>query len=151
MDSRHSYISTMNRVVLIGSHITKLSWTYGSRVWMSSLVEISANSQYKLPLILLPTTPLPLKRDTYDFPRMQPPGLYRVTNMQVIPVPAWHVITSPIKPSTLSSKDYLPPSILLQSGVNEQSSESPKPDKPKWEEEQYPDIGKSISPLNSLS
>lgn len=74
---------------------------------------------------------------------MQPSDLYPVTNMRMIPVPAWHVNTPLIKPSALSSKDYLPPVILLQSDVSEQNSEPPKPEKPKWEEEQYPDIGKS--------
>ena len=135
----------MNRVILIGSHVAKLSRTYGSRVWMSSRVEIGAPAQYHLPLILLSTTTLPLKCDAFEVSRTQPSEIYPVTNMQMIPVPVWHVNTPPIKPSVLSSKDYLPPSILLQSDVSQQNPEPPKPGKPKWEEEQYPDIGKSNS------
>ena len=110
---------------------------------MSSLVEIGAPAQYQLPLVLLPTTTLHLKCDTFQVPRMQQSDFYPVTNMQMIPFPACHVNNVPIKPSALSSKDYLPPSILFQSDVSEQSPGPPKPEKPKWEEEQYPDIGKS--------
>ena len=110
---------------------------------MSSLVEIDAAAQYHLPLILLPTTTPPLKCDTFQVPRTRPSDLYPVTNMQMIPVPAWHMNIPSIRLSALSSKDYLPPSILLQRDISEQNPEPPNPGKPKWEEEQYPDIGKS--------
>lgn len=118
---------------------------------MSTYVQAGAPGQYHRPLILLPTTTLPLKCNTFGAPGMQPSDLYPVTNMQVIPVPAWHVNTPLIKPSALSSKDYLPPAILLRSDASEQNLEPPKPEKPKWEEEQYPDIGKSNEHLEYLS
>src|SRR5215471_8322004 len=131
VDSHHLfYLFRMNRLI-IGNYITKQSRTYGSRVWMSSLVEIGTPAQYRLPLILLSTTTLHLKCDIPQVTRTQPSHLYSLTNMQMIPFPPCHVNTIPITPSVLSSIDYLPPSILLQSDVSEQVPEPPKPEKPK--------------------
>lgn len=138
----------MNRTTRIRLCVTTLSKLYGSRACMSSLVEVGAPGQYSLPLMLLPTRTLPLRCDTFGYTRKLP-SLYYSEQITMSPTAVSHVnvnreLVWPM-PIPYSQPDL--PSIHLQNGINEQNTESPKPEKPKWEEEQYPDIGKSTSQI----
>lgn len=129
------------------------SKSYGGRARMSSLVEGGTAGPYNLPLILLSTpmppseqpaynTPQPMSLAPYYYPKATPrfevvPFVWPSRNLQNLNC---HVTTT----------QYLPPMLLLESIQlrNEANMEPPKEEKPKWEEEQYPDIGKSMSSDN---
>lgn len=83
--------------------------------------------------------PLPLIVYTEQIPMNHPPVLWHVNVAREVIWPA--VVSVPSKEQKLLSSSQ------LQNGINEQNAEPPKPEKPKWEEEQYPDIGKSILPF----
>ena len=117
---------------------------------MSSLVEDGAPRQYSLPLTLLPSTTL----------HLLPSGCgalgclrsssqtYYAEQIPMNPTPVWHVnsnkeIVWPM-PVPLNESQLPFPQNRLENGISEQNPEPPKPEKPKWEEEQYPNIGKSI-------
>jgi hypothetical protein len=120
---------------------------------MSSLVEGGTAGPYHLPLILLSTpipppetlaynTPQPMSLSPYYYPKATPrsevvPFLWQSLNLQNLDC---HVTTI----------QYLPPIQLLESIQlrNQANTEPPKEEKPKWEDEQYPDIGKSMSSDN---
>lgn len=141
------------------SHLRLLvdpSRSYVPRARMSSLVEGGTTGPYHLPLVLLSTpipsppqpaynTPQPMSLAPYYTPTTRPrtevvPFEWPSRNIKRLD---WHVTTT----------QYLPPIQLLESIQlrNEANTEPPKEEKPKWEEEQYPDIGKSISPQMSCA
>jgi len=137
----------MKRISLLRLLEPSRKYSYGGRAQVSSLVE---TGPYNLPLILLSTpipspqqpaydTPHPMSLAPCYSPKTRPstevvPIIWPSQNLQEL---NWHVTTS----------QYLPPIQVLESMQlrNEENTEPPKEEKPKWEEEQYPDIGKSMS------
>lgn len=140
----------MKRISLLRLLESSKHYSYGGRAQMSSLVEGGTTGPYNLPLILLSTptpppqqpaynTPQPMSLSPYCSPKTRSstevvPFVWPSRNLQKL---NWHMTTT----------QYLPPIQLLESIQlqNEANTEPPKEEKPKWEDEQYPDIGKSMS------
>jgi hypothetical protein len=149
VDSSSLCTSTMKRINAVRLLVTDPLKYHVHRAGMSSLVETTSHSQCNLPLMLL-STPVPsLETPAYGTPRptslapyYQSPKTRPTSEVVQFVWPArnlqaqdWHV--TPLQ--------YLPPIQLLKS-IQLQNKSNPEPfkeGKPKWEEEQFPDIGKS--------
>ena len=119
--------------------VTKHARVQGGRATYSTFVDLGGvPHQYTLPLTLLPIARADLP------PHLQPLSLYPPPNTAFPPVarsdhsvalaifPAWHVThSSPLLPLT-----------RLENTLETENVERPEPEKPKWEEEEYPEIGK---------
>ena len=140
----------MNRTISIRPYISALSKSYGNQVRMSSLVAVGTPGQYTLPLTLHPSTTLhllPSRCDTLGYLRPSPQTYY-AEQIPMNPTVVWHVnsnkeIVWPM-PVPLNERQLHFPQNRLENGISEQNPEPPNPEKPKWEEEQYANIGKSI-------
>ena len=128
---------------------TQTSKHYGGQARMSSLVA-ATTGPYNLPPILLSNPIPPPKEPAHN------------THQPMSLAPYYHLKTGPrseVTPLVLqlgrlqelnwhvTPTQYLPPLQILESIQlrNEANTEPPKEEKPKWEEEQYADIGKSTS------
>jgi hypothetical protein len=141
----------MNRTTILGRNIVNLSKSYGRAAPTSSLAAIGALPLYPLPPSLIPATnrllqcddlrvTSPLLTDPYELGKRggETPIFWHVSDVSTrISRVDWHV-----PPQSLSPRRQIQEQTQLQNEV-EQNPESAKPEKPKWEEEQYPDIGKS--------
>lgn len=134
----------MRRAILVGRNVRRRHRTNGFEARMSSLVEASSPARLPIQLTLLTTTKPPLNCEPFIIPppllscpslcvtqQTTPPVLYP---LKVSPaIEDWHV-TAPCHRITV---------VQFQNSARQESSERPDSEKPKWEEEQYPDIGKS--------
>jgi len=118
------------------------------RISMSSLAPQSQFVQSYLPPTLLPTVPSVSSNDLRTALILslntQPQRTSSLVNLPVYPsrTPIWHVtpLEIPISPHPLAIRHL--------ENAPEPKPEEREPEKPKWEEEQFPDIGKStLSPL----
>jgi hypothetical protein len=135
----------MQRSLAMARQVAGLSArSLGSCPTYSTLVDLGGiPCQYALPLTFLsvPSTE-PLSRPGI-LPLHHPPNttflqavVRRDTSLALAVPPAWHVTCSPSQPPLL-------PVTRLQNTLPTEDLEPPKPENPKWEEEEYPEIGKS--------
>jgi hypothetical protein len=120
---------------------------------ISSLVALEVPPQYDvLPLTLLPS-PTSSSEPNTDTIRITPVTqlqLPHIGHSAVTPRPSLTLLdwqTTPTQPVQHLSQ---PSSTVLESETQEENPLPPRPEKPRWEEEQYPDIGKS-SVINSMA
>ena len=138
----------MNDIPRVCCNLTNVSRSCCGRARLSSFAEIGCRSQYPLPLLVLPSTKFSPAHNDFRVPallsntpyqqrqNMRYPLFWQTTAISQIMDMNWHVTNQslPLQPEVYSST-------YLQSSSDNQN---PEPEKPKWEEEQYPDIGKSI-------
>ena len=140
----------MNKFTVIRRSVEYL-YKYG-KTSFSSLAEFDKQIQYPLPLILLPSASRPLLSHDFGLSVSKNIALYNTENSASSSAIFCHADeTLKIKDrdqhvtsKSLISNCKVRSSVLLRNGVEQTNPEPPKPEKSKWEEEQYPDIGKSI-------
>lgn len=136
---------------MLSRRVTQISQVHGIRARISSLVDVGASSPYRLPLLLaqpasqslqynkpgqfIPSPPIPFQED---------PGwttlsiVCRVTDPpKAVQDSSYRVQSQTLSIIQTSQATQLPDEVLSE------NIEPPQPEKPKWEDEQYPDIGKS--------
>lgn len=137
--------------------VLRRSWSvarsYRGHARISSFVDLGVPSSYRLPLTLLPSVSalppsidfsadllLPLET-IHDHLRRE--NISPMCHVNILPQDIRDLENTIVFTSVLASQN-LSASEQLQRSASQPSAEGPKPEKPKWEDEQYPDIGKSI-------
>jgi hypothetical protein len=136
---------------VFGRSLTKGCKRPDARARSSSLVDLNVQTQYRLPLTILPLGPLPIQLNDIQSSTYSPFEPFHDTTrlgngigLCHVNIPSQNIKTfewrGPKPKPALSHRNLS--SEMLQSTLNTETRPT-KPDKPKWEEEQYPDIGKS--------
>jgi hypothetical protein len=130
---------------------TQISQVHGIRARISSLVDVGASSPYRLPPVLAQPASQSLQYNKPgqfiplpSIPFQEDPGWTTLSIVCRVTDPSKAVQDSsyPVQAQTLSTMQTSQ-STQLQNEVLSENIETPQPEKPKWEDEQYPDIGKS--------
>ena len=146
----------MNTTVVLRRNFKGVSRCYGARARISSFVDLGVPTPYQLPLALVP----PVSASSYSpegkesrqrsFDRFQDHPRRKTTalncHVNVLPKDVRHHESRIVFTSHVASQNTAP-SRHLQESAPKADSEPPRAEKPKWEDEQYPDIGKSIPQL----
>ena len=149
----------MKRAIRFGCSVTQLPKAHGVRARISSLADAGVPAQYRLPLTLLHPASQTLKYDDAGQFVQLPPRQFQEHPRRTTLLIACHV-TDQFRIENCAcarqaqdlpnsqSRLKIPFSAQLWTEVLSENVEPPKPDKPKWDDEQYPDIGKSTLRLD---
>lgn len=142
----------MNSTVVLRRNLRSVGRLCAAQARISSFVDLDVPTSYRLPLALLP--PIGVSTHSRDvsqalqgsFHHFQGHSIRKdvaiICHVDSIPKDIGDHERGTVFTSRVASHDTST-SRNLQESSPQANSEPPKPEKPKWEDEQYPDIGKS--------